>query len=112
MFPTTTVSIFRASGGVDEFGDDTDDNRVAIADDVWAAVVEDGQQRFAPADLRAELVEQFTVRVPYDTDVAEGDRLVDDGTGAVYQVTGVSAPQSLVGPSSIRLITKRVDYQP
>lgn len=108
MFSTTTVTVYRASGSTNEYGDETDDNRTVLYSNVPAAVVEDGQVRFATPELRNELIEQFTVRIPRKFDITEGDRLKDDCTGAIYQVNGVSAPQALVMATSTRLITKRI----
>ena len=107
--PTTTVAILRGiAADPDEWGSYNDDVPDAIvATGVPAAVVEDSQVRFGTAELRAELVEQFTVRVPHGTDVREGDRLLDANTADVYTVNGVSRPQTIVGPASVRLITKR-----
>jgi hypothetical protein len=111
MIPTTTVTLYPcASQELNEYGDEVE-GTTPTATCVPAAVVEDSQQRFAPADLRAELVEQFTIRVPSDTKVREGDRLVDNRTGATYQVHGVSKPQGLVVAPSIRLTTRRVGTQ-
>lgn len=113
VFPTTTLDWYSGQENteVDEYGDEQEGTTPRCRA-LPASVVEDGQQRFAPADLRAELVEQFTIRLHGTVDVREGDRLVDNTTGATYQVHGVSKPQGMVGFPTTRLITRRVGVQP
>lgn len=106
--PTTTVNVFRGPGEPDEWGGETDNTTTALHRNVPAAVTENTELRFAPADLRSELVEQFTVRVPAHYGITHDDRLIDQRDGSTYQVQGVSRPQSLVGTTSTRLTAKRV----
>lgn len=103
---TTLVALYRGSK-TDEFGDDSDSNTI-VASDLPASIVEDGQRRFRPAEQRGTVVERYTVRLRPDADVREGDRLVVQDSGVVYQVQDVTRPHSVIGFADIRVSAVRV----
>lgn len=105
--PSTMVSISRTDpDALDQWGDPDSNATTTVAANVPAAVVEEGQIRHGISELRNDLVENITVRVPFGTDVLEDDHLLDERTNRVYRVISVSRPQSVVGPASVRLTAK------
>lgn len=111
FLPTMRVSILRGSHPENTYGDRHPSTAVT-ANGVPAAAVETAvlggsQTSFVPADERGGVVERYTVRLRPGTDVTENDRLVDEATGAVYQVLSVYQPQSSVGLSDVRVSAVR-----
>lgn len=112
FFPTTRVTVQR---GVeqDRYGEDTDTATVVLTG-VPAAVTEGdrsgraAQQSGRPADGRGGVIDSYTIRLRPGADVIEQDRLVDERSGAVYQVTDVFTPSRLVGLADVRVHAIRV----
>lgn len=114
FIPTTTVTIERADEAPDSWGDvrpSTTDLQTGIPAAVTAGVGLIGrtdQRTYQPADARAGVTEDYTIRLRGGVDVTENDRLVDERTGAVYQVVAVFHAQSIVGLADIRVMAMRV----
>jgi hypothetical protein len=113
FLPTTHVSIMRGST-VNQWNDDTDTDTVidsglpaAVAEGVGGSGGGQGQVTFLPSSGRGGVVEQYTIRLRPRTDVEEGDRLLDERTGAVYRVESVFSPQAVVMAADVRVIATR-----
>lgn len=115
FIPSTRVTIQRGELALSAYGDELPAT-TAIATGVPAAVVEttssgtaasNSQVTYQPTDGRGGVVEQFTVRLRPGTDVVEDDRLLDERTGAVYQVRSVYGAHSLVGLADVRVTAVR-----
>jgi len=72
-----------------ELGDITD-RAAPVRDRVPAAIREQRRQTTTNADDRAQTVLYFTGRITANVDVRVNDRLRDEATGTIYQVTAVS----------------------
>lgn len=105
--PSTLVTVMRGVT-TDEFGDEIDAD-VVVASGLPALVTEDGQQTGRPADGRdGGVAEQYVIRLRPDADVVELDRLLDQRTTAVYQVTAVYTPQGPTGIADVRVTAVRI----
>ena len=116
FIPTTRVTVLRGTG-TDLWGDPTD-TATAIATGVPAYVTAGsangapgGQQSGRPVDGQGGVLEAFTVRLRPRVDVLEQDRLVDERTTAVYQVTDVFNPSGPAGLADVRVSAVRVALQ-
>lgn len=106
FIPTTRVTVQRGVLAADSWGDQRASTTVA-ASGVPAAVTEGVQRSYQPSGARGGVVEAFTIRLRPGTDVTEDDRLVDERTGAIYQVRSVINPQTVVGIADVRVIAVR-----
>lgn len=104
--PTTTVTIQRGTG-TDSYGDQVDSGQVR-ATGVPAAISELRQRTHQPAEQRGRVSEQFRIRLRPGVDLAEQDRLLDERTGAYYQVGEVSTPPAVTGKADVRATATRV----
>lgn len=110
--PTSVMDVQRGSS-TDAYGDAID-TATTVATGLPAAVSEEGgvgrgqQRRYRPAENRTTLVETFSIRLRPDADIREGDRLVDQRSGAVFQVQDVFNPRSVVGFADVRVTAVQV----
>lgn len=103
---TTTVTVYRGES-TDEFGDSVDADNV-YATGLPVAITEQRQRSYQPSEQRTTVVEAFTIRLRPGADVREGDRLVDERDGQIYQVTEVHHPPTLVGVADVRATAVQV----
>jgi Phage head-tail joining protein len=113
FLPTTRVTIQRGTLAANGFGDELPGTDV-VASGIPAAVTEGvsttsaaTQVTYQPSSDRGGVVEEYTLRFRPDADVTEDDRVVDERTGAVYQIRSVFHPQSLVGLADTRCTAVR-----
>lgn len=114
FIPSTRVTVQRGVLVANEFGDELPAT-TAVATGVPAAITEglatstapNNQITYQPVDMRGGVLETFTVRLRPGTDVTEDDRLVDERTGATYQVRAVYSPHPLVGLVDVRVVAVR-----
>ena len=115
FLPNARVTLLRADGSVDDFGDTVD---IDTAGPVYPAAITEGkgadsagggidQRLFRPVEGRTTLVETYTIRLRPDAQVVEGDRLRDE-QGRIYQVQHVIYPQRVVGIADVRVSAVRV----
>jgi hypothetical protein len=97
FLPSTTVTILRGSPSADAFGDDVD-TPTAVASGIEALIIEDSQTSNELVDERGGIVETYTVRLRYDADTREGDRIRDDLTSRIYRVLDVRRANPALGP--------------
>ncbi len=114
FIPNTTVRIERdntrepGTGTVVEgYGPDPS-NWTPVATGAPAYVYEDTQTTNDPSSGRMTIREVVAVRLRPGAPVRDRDRLVDERTGAVYQVDEIFTEASVVGAADIRLVTIRV----
>jgi hypothetical protein len=86
---TTRVTISRAVQN-DAYGDPQDINVPPLYTDVPAIIAYDGRVMQDPATGTPRQVTSSSVVFNKGTDVRQDDRLTDQQTGQVYQVTGVT----------------------
>lgn len=110
LMPNTRVTVYRGTGETNEWGDETDSHGTAVYSDIRAAVTESDELVWNQSELRSERVEEFIVRLPAGLAIFKGDQIVDDTDGSTYQVQTVSSPKTIVGQTSSRLVTKRINY--
>lgn len=115
FIPSTRVTIQRGIALPNTYGDELP-SLTEIATGVPACVTEGtgsasggstSQRTWQPNEDRAGVLEEYTVRLRPGTDVLEDDRLLDERTGAVYQVRVVYNPQFLVGLADVRTTAVR-----
>lgn len=106
FIPSTTVAVQRGVLAANEFGDELPAT-TSVATGLPAAVQEKRQRSYQPAEQRGGVVEEFTIRLRPTADVTEDDRLVDERTGAVYQVRTIHHPRSVVGLADVRVTAVR-----
>src|SRR5690606_24421717 len=115
FIPSTRMTVQRGTLAANEFGDELPAT-TAIATGVPASVSEGlgstspqhTQRSFQPVEMRGGVVETFTIRLRPGTDVVEDDRLVDERTGAIYQVRACYTPPEIVGLVDVRVHAVRV----
>lgn len=100
MPPTTRVTVNRATQ-LDAYGDPVDINTAPIAVGVPAIVAYDGRVMQDPATGTPRQVTSSSIILPKGTDVRDDDRLTDEQTGQVYQVTGVTLHPSYGIPGDV-----------
>lgn len=112
--PNTTVRIERdnattpATGTVVEgYGPDPS-NWTPVATGAPAYVFEDEQRTWDPATERATIREVVVIRLRPDAPVQDRDRIVDERSGALYQVDTISTQGPIVGLADIRVTTIRI----
>lgn len=104
---TTTASIYRGTT-TDAYGDPVDAN-TPIAVNVRAAIQEMRRTVFDPAEQRWTLVRFYSARMPSDTDIEQGDRILDERSNLFYLVQSVDNATSPVHTPDLRLDLKRID---
>jgi hypothetical protein len=110
FMPSTRVKVLRdTADSSNDWGDDLDTQTV-IYENVPVHISENSEFVWNTSELRAERVEEFTIRVAQRFVILEGDRVVDKD-GSVYQVQTASRPQSVVGATSGTLTCKRIGSQ-
>jgi hypothetical protein len=115
FIPNTTVRIERdnatapATGNpvVDGYGPDLS-NWTPVATGAPAYVFEDEQRTWDPATERATIREVVVIRLRPDAPVQDRDRIIDERSGALYQVDTISTQGSVVGLADIRVTTIRI----
>lgn len=93
FIPTTTVKILRGTA-TNYAGDEVDDEDQgdAVASDVPMHLTEKARRATRAADLNARTVRYVKGLCLVDVDVRAQDRLVDQGSGAVFLVEAVRTP--------------------
>lgn len=91
----TTVQVLRG-GGENQFGDATDANLVYLSG-VPAFLAETGKTMQDPSTPTPRAIRQVICHVPEFTGVLTTDRILDEATGGVYMVIGVTRPPNLTG---------------
>lgn len=102
----TTASILRGTT-VDAYGD-VQDTAAVVAAGVRASIIEQTRRVFVPADGVDRVVRHTRGRLPSNTDVREGDRIVDERTDVTYVVEAVVVPGSPYADNDVRVDLKHV----
>lgn len=113
--PNTTVRIERDTAGepgpgapvVEGYGPDRS-NWTPVATGAPAYVFEDEQRTWDPAAGRQTIREVMVIRLRPTAPVQDRDRIVDERTGAIYQVDTISQEASVVGVADIRVVSIRI----
>lgn len=115
FIPSTRVTVLRGAAAPNSFGDELPADTpiatgvpAAVAEGLGSSQSQNTQRSFQPADQRGGVVETYTIRLRPGTDVLEDDRLLDERTGAVYQVRAIYTPPNLVGLVDVRAVAVRV----
>jgi hypothetical protein len=111
--PNTTVRIERNNSApvtgtaVEGYGPDLS-NWTPVATGAPAYLHEDSQTTWDPTADRKTIREVTLIRLRPDAQVQDRDRLVDEQTGAMYQVDTITTESSTVGVNDIRVVTIRI----
>lgn len=103
---TSTFSVLRGTGE-SSFGDETDTGTVVLSG-VPMSVMEQRRQDANPVTGRADTVHFYTGRCSPALDVRAGDRLQDERTGAIYQVSSATQVANPVSQNDRRMDLERV----
>lgn len=96
---STTVSVLRGTT-TNAWGDVLDDdNATPVYTGLLAALSIERTQRHNPANQDVRTIRSISCAMQSNTDVREGDRLLDERTGALYAIESVTAP---LGPAMSR----------
>ena len=106
FIPTTRVTIQRGTA-TDSYGDEIDSGQVH-ATGVPVVITEVQQRSFLPDEQRGGVTEQHIIRFRPAVDIREGDRVLDEHTGALYVITDVTTPPSVTGLADIRTTATRI----
>lgn len=106
-FATTTVSVLRGTS-TDAFGDEYDNGTVESSGNP-ASIMQRDKRVFDPASSESRIVSYFSGRMDGTTDVADTDRLLDEGSGAIYVIEAVTRPSSPVHLPDVHLDLRRVN---
>jgi hypothetical protein len=103
----TFITLYRGTVTT-ELGD-VEDSNTPVFQDVPATVVETGSVVQDPTTQTPRTIRQVIGLVPEALGVTNQDRILDQTSGDVFIVTGVTKPPTLFGiPVAIRLDLKRV----
>lgn len=98
---TSKYSVLRGST-INEYGDEVDGITV-IYSGIRGSVVQRGKNLFNPDSGRVEFITFYTGRFPNGTDIAQGDRVRDERTNAVYTVLSASEGSDFINKSDLTL---------
>lgn len=102
---TTTVSILRGTS-VDPVYGDTFATSSIVASTIPASIIQDTQKVTTPGNPTPRITRTFVGIVGSDVDITDADRLRDERTGLVYEVTAVSQ-QNFPGMTTDQNLTLR-----
>ncbi len=103
---TTTIAVLRGTS-TDGYGDVVDGS-TAILSGVPASILEQRRTVATEADPTPRAVITYTGRVSAGTDIADGDRIRDERTSAVYIVDSAHLVASPAMTNDLRLDLRRV----
>lgn len=94
-----------------QFGDVTDAD-IPLIQGLPVTLIETGKQVQDPSSATPRTIRQVLCIVPDYAGLTSTDRILDEATGQVYIVIGVTRPPTLIGaPTDITLDLKRVSAQ-
>jgi hypothetical protein len=103
----TTCTVYRSTT-VNQFGD-VIDNNVPFLEHLPATLIETGKSVQDPSTPTPRTIRQIQCWVPEWAGVLNTDRILDERTGDVYIIIGVTKPPTIIGvPVDTRLDLKRV----
>ena len=106
----TTVTVLRGTAA-NQFGD-VIDAPVPLVTDAVAFLAETGKTIQDPASPTPRTIRQIICHVPAYLGLVNTDRVVDEGTGDVFIIIGVTRPATLTGaPVDVVLDLKRISAQ-
>lgn len=109
-FATTTISILRGDDSADEFGDSAPSDSPAYTK-IPASIQEQRKVVAGPGSLEPTILRTTTGRVGSGTDVQYNDRIKDERTGTVYQITDMSQNQNpMMTPDIVLQLLRVSDY--
>ncbi|MFG3051901.1 hypothetical protein ACGFZP_13250 [Kitasatospora sp. NPDC048239] len=111
MIATTTVTVLRGTSS-DPYNDDVDLPVEAGADAqtrIPASLIEGSRTITTPNNPTPRVVRYAVARVRPGTDVTEEDRLRDDRTGRIYEITAVTQPSAVGFTPMLRLDLKLIN---
>jgi hypothetical protein len=107
MPPTTTVSIARGEQ-LDAYGDPQDINSVPVYTNIPAIISYKTRTTQDPATGTPRQITAYECILDRGTDVRDDDRLTDEQTGIVYNVTGVTLLPSYGVPADVWVALSQV----
>lgn len=102
----TTVAVLRGTT-TDDYGDPVDSN-TEVATGIPASILERRRDTTTPDDGQPRTVIFYTGRVPYGTDLQEGDRIKDERTSEVYVIDDHTRTENPLIKPDVRLDLRRV----
>jgi hypothetical protein len=107
MPPTTTVSIARGTV-IDAYGDPADLNNTPVYTNIPAIISYKTRTTQDPATGTPRQITAYECIVDRGTDVRDDDRLTDEQTSIVYNVTGVTQLPSYGLPADVWVALEQV----
>jgi hypothetical protein len=111
VIATTTLTVLRGTAR-SEYEDDIDLPTEAGTDaqtGIPASLVEGSRTITSPNGATPRVVRYAVARVHPRTDVTEDDRIRDDRTGRIYEITAVTRPSAIGFTPMLRLDLKLVN---
>jgi hypothetical protein len=105
--PNTTVSILRGTS-TNVHGDVTDADTAQYRH-VPMKISERNRLDTDPTSGMPRTVHHLIGRCGADVDIQDGDRLLDEQSGAIYALSSLSAPRSAMSVNDLRLDLQRVN---
>lgn len=101
------ASVYR--GTTENWAGDTVDADIPVIRGLPVTLIETGKQVQDPSSATPRTIRQILCIVPDYAGLTNSDRILDEGTGNVYIVIGVTRPPTLIGaPTDITLDLKRI----
>ncbi|MEU6234424.1 hypothetical protein [Kitasatospora sp. NPDC047058] len=111
MIATTTVTVLRGTGT--DLCEDIYDLPAEAGTDgqtgIPASLIEGSRTITTPNNPTPRVVRYAVARIRPGTDVTEDDRLRDDRTGRIYEITAVTQPAALGFTPMLRLDLKLIN---
>jgi len=106
---STTVTILRGTT-TNAYGDIVDDptNSVVVARGVPARITVSSVRAYDPASSTLRVIQAVDGVVQSDTDIVDGDQLVDENTNATYSIESVTQDGGPAFVPDLELVLRRV----
>lgn len=106
----TSVTVYNSTTQ-NQWGDVIDDNTPSL-EHIPATLIETGKTIQEPNSPTPRTIRQISCWVPFWSGVTDSSRILDETTGDIYIVVGVTRPPTIIGaPVDLRLDLKRVSAQ-
>lgn len=102
----TTIAVLRGTE-TDEYGDERDTN-TAVATGIPASILEQRRLTTVGDEQVPRAVVFYTGRVPYGTDIRDGDRIKDERTNTIYTIMDFTRTENPIIKPDVRLDLRRV----
>lgn len=106
---STTATVLRGTT-LNAYGDTIDDptNAVVVARGVPAQIIVTTARPYDPSSQTIRVIQTVEGRVQSDTDIVEGDQLVDESTNVTYSIESVTQDGGPGFVSDLELVLRRV----